>query len=166
MDECTNAPPDGAAGGGSKPIVLDLDGDGVELVALADSTAFYDADGDGWRERMAWAAPDDGFLAYDKDGDGRIVDHDELSFVSYAEGARTDLEGLRAFDTDGDGRLDPDDAEWPRFFVWRDADGDGESGAGELRSLGEAAISALVLDSDGVLRKAAGATVCPSNRIS
>ena len=93
----------GGEGGGGKPIVLDLDGDGVELVPLEESTAFFDINGDGYRERMAWVSSDDGFLAYDKDGDGRIAAHDELSFVSYVEGARTDLEGLRYFDTDGDG---------------------------------------------------------------
>ena len=55
-------------GSGGKPVVLDLDGDGVELVALEDSTAFYDIDGDGYRERMGWVAADDGLLAYDKNG--------------------------------------------------------------------------------------------------
>ena len=128
---------DGGDGGG-KPVILDLDGDGVELVPLEDSTAFFDIDGDGYRERMAWAAPDDGFLAYDKDDDGAIAEHDELSFVSYLDGARTDLEGLRHFDTDGDGQLDADDAEWGRFRVWQDLDQDGESDEGELRSLDEA----------------------------
>ena len=87
---------DGSDGGdGFKPIVLDLDDDGLEPVALEESTAFYDINGDGYRERVAWASADDGFLAYDKDGDGKITAHDELSFVSYVEGARTDLEAWR-----------------------------------------------------------------------
>ncbi|MCY4320465.1 MAG: hypothetical protein OXE76_15080, partial [Alphaproteobacteria bacterium] len=66
----------GGGGGGGKPIVLDLDGDGVELVALERSTAFFDINGDGYRERMAWVSADDGFLAYDKDGDGLITAHE------------------------------------------------------------------------------------------
>ncbi len=41
---------------------------------------------------------DDGLLTYDKDGDGTIGDGDEISFVSYVEGAQTDLEGLAYFD--------------------------------------------------------------------
>ncbi|MDE0408366.1 MAG: hypothetical protein OXN81_10950, partial [Alphaproteobacteria bacterium] len=145
--------------GDSKPIMLDLDGDGVELVPLEESTAFFDINGDGYRERMAWASADDGFLAYDKDGDGRIAAHDELSFVSYVEGARTDLEGLRHFDTDGDGLLDPDDAEWSQFRVWQDLDQDGESDPAELRSLDEEGIESISLTSDGVERKVAGNTV-------
>ena len=43
--------------GGVPPIIIDLDGDGVELVSLAHSTAFFDIDKDGFRENMGWAAP-------------------------------------------------------------------------------------------------------------
>ena len=146
-------------GGGGKPIVLDLDGDGVELVPLEDSTAFFDINGDGYRKRMAWASADDGFLAYDKDGDDAISAHDELSFLSYVENAETDLVGLRHFDTDGDGQLDPDDTEWGMFRVWQDLDQDGESDPGELRSLDEAGIESIALTSDSVKRTVAGSTV-------
>ncbi len=146
-------------GGAGKPIILDLDGDGLELVALEDSSAFYDINGDGYRERMAWASPDDGFLAYDKDGDGTISAHDELSFVSYVEGARTDLEGLRHFDTNGDGQLDAGDDEWSKFRVWQDLDSDGESDSGELHTLDEAGIQSISLTSDGVERTVEGNTV-------
>ncbi len=149
----------GGGGGGGKPIVLDLDGDGVELIELEDSTAFYDINGDGYRERMAWASADDGFLAYDKDGDGTISAHDELSFVSYVEGARTDLEGLAHFDTNDDGVLDARDAEWGKFRVWRDLDQDGESDPGELQTLAEAGITSISLTSDGVEQTVAGNTV-------
>ena len=142
-------PGGGDNGGSAKPIVLDLDGDGVELVALEDSTAFYDINGDGYRERMAWASADDGFLAYDKDGDGNISAHDELSFVSYVEGAQTDLEGLAHFDTNGNGQLDSGDSEWSKFRVWQDLDRDGESDPGELRTLAEAGIASILLASDG-----------------
>ncbi len=145
--------------GGGKPIVLDLDGDGVELVPLEESTAFFDMNGDGYRTRMAWAAADDGFLVYDRDGDGMIEDRDELSFMTYVENAETDLEGLRHFDTDSDGQLDPDDAGWDMFRVWRDLDQDGESDPGELQSLNEAGIESVSLTSDSVKREVAGSTV-------
>ena len=152
---------DGNSGGGDdpspgKPVVLDLDGDGVELVSLEDSTAFYDIDGDGYRERMGWVSPDDGLLAYDKNGDGVISGREELSFVDYVSGARTDLEGLVHFDTNGNGKLDPGDAEWGRFRVWRDLDQDGESDSGELQTLAEAEITSIDLTSDGVESTVAG----------
>ena len=137
-------------------MVLDLDGDGVELVSLEDSTAFYDIDGDGYRERMGWVSPDDGLLAYDRNGDGATAGRDELSFVDYVAGARTDLEGLRHFDSNGDGRLDASDAEWGRFRVWRDLDQDGESASGELRTLAEAGVRSIGLTSDGEVGTVAG----------
>ena len=152
--------PDGGdpgSGFGGKPIVLDLDGDGLELVALEESTAFFDLDGDGYRERVAWVSADDGFLAYDKDGDGAIAAHDELSFVGYVEGAQTDLEGLSHFDTNGNGELDPGDADWSKFRVWQDLNRDGESDPGELRTLTEAGISSIPLTGDGVERSAIAA---------
>jgi len=146
---------DGNSGGG-KPVILDLHGDAVELVSLEDSTAFYDIDGDGYRERMLWVSADDGLLAYDKNGDGVISGREELSFVDYVPGARTDFEGLAHFDSNGDGRLDASDAEWGRFRVWRDLDQDGESDPGELQTLAEAGISSIDLSSDGVERTVAG----------
>ena len=158
-DTSTEDGGDGNGGGGGKPIVLDLDGDGVELVPLEKSTALYDINGDGSRERMAWVAPDDGFLAYDANRDGAIAGKDELSFLTYVESAETDLEGLRYFDTDGDGQLDPDDAKWGMFRVWRDLDQDGESEPGELRSLDKAGITSVGLTSDSVKREVAGSTV-------
>jgi murein DD-endopeptidase MepM/ murein hydrolase activator NlpD len=45
------------------PLVLDLDGDGLELIALADSSAFFDLDGNGFVEHTGWVARDDGLLA-------------------------------------------------------------------------------------------------------
>ena len=42
------------------PLVFDLDGDGVELVSLADSRAFFDLDVNGFGERTAWVKGDDG----------------------------------------------------------------------------------------------------------
>jgi len=152
--------PDGGdpgGGFGGKPIVLDLDNDGLELVVLEEPTAFFDLDGDGYRERAAWVSADDGLLADDKDGDGAITDHDELSFVGYVEGAQTDLEGLSHFDTNGNGELDPGDTDWSKFRVWQDLNRDGESDPGELRTLTEAGISSIPLTGDGVERRAIAA---------
>ena len=140
---------DGCGGGTGKPVLLDLDGDGIELTSLEDSTAFYDIHGDGFRYHLSWLGSDDGILAYDRDGDGRIGERGEISFVDYVEGARTDLEGLRHFDSDGDGRLSALDAQWGKFRVWRDLDGDGESDAGELQTLAAAGIVGLGLSTSG-----------------
>lgn len=136
----------------TKPIILDLDGDGIELVNASDADIFFDINADGEAERTGWAAADDGLLVFDKDMDGAATDIDEISFVGYKEGARTDLEGLRAFDTNGDGLLDSGDAQFGQFKVWRDANQDGISQKGELVGLTAAGISAIELTSDETVR--------------
>lgn len=44
-------------------LVVDLDGDGIELLPLEESNVYFDVDGDGKAERTAWVKPDDAFLA-------------------------------------------------------------------------------------------------------
>ncbi len=132
-----------------KPIVVDLDGDGVELVSLEDSTAFFDINGDGWRNHVGWAAADDGILAYDGDNNGLIELKSEIAFVDYVEGAETDLEGLAYFDTNNDGELTSLDDEWNSFSIWQDLDQDGVTDTGELKSLNSLGIFSISLTSDG-----------------
>lgn len=136
------------------PIVLDLDGDGVELVGLDGSDARFDFDGDGLAEETGWVGADDGLLVFDANGDGVIDAADEVAFISYLAGAETDLEGLAAFDTDGDGMLTEADAEgggfnWSQFQVWQDANQNGRSDAGELISLSAAGIVSIDLALNG-----------------
>ncbi len=129
------------------PIVIDLDGDGVELTSFVNSTVRFDMDNDGLRERTGWAGADDGLLAFDWNGDGRIDDASEISFKSLILGAQSDLEGLAAFDDTGDGRIDADDAAYDHLAVWRDANQDGITDAGELRSLKAAGLTSISLAS-------------------
>jgi hypothetical protein len=138
----------GGGGGGCCPVMIDLDADGVEMVDADDARLLRDLDGDGWMERLGWSAEDDALLAYDADDDGFITRAEEISFVSYSPGARTDLEGLAAFDSDGDGRLTAADAEWSRFSLWQDRGADGLSAPGELTPLAATDIVAISLASD------------------
>ncbi|MGE5505385.1 MAG: beta strand repeat-containing protein, partial [Actinomycetota bacterium] len=142
--------------GGGKPIVLDLDGNGIQMSSVGNSTAFYDLDGDGQREHRGWIGAGDALLAIDANGDGSISGRDEISFVNYRQGARTDLEGLIAFDSNIDGLLSSDDREWGRFRVWQDADGDGISDPGELLTMEQAGIASVTLASDQVRRSYGG----------
>jgi hypothetical protein len=54
------------------PLVLDLDGDGIETIDFddADTRVYFDDDGDFFRERTGWLGPDDGFVALDLNGNG------------------------------------------------------------------------------------------------
>lgn len=151
---------DVASGGGGKlPIAIDLDGDGFHFKDVDDSNVFFDINGDGWRRRMAWVDGNDGFIAYDKNGDGKITEHDELSFVSYKSGSQTDLEGLAGFDSNHDGKFSAADEKWASFGVWQDANENGITDAGEFRSLDSMGITEVSLDSDGHFQIINGQTV-------
>jgi hypothetical protein len=113
------------------PLVIDLDGDGIETIGLRDSRAYFDVDGDMFREKTGWLSGDDGFLVLDGNGNGRIDDISEM-FGNRAQGG---YDELRAYDTNGDGRISVGDLVWRELKVWQDRDRDGETDAGELKSL-------------------------------
>jgi len=68
------------------PLILDLDGDGVELLPLAGSTVHFDYDHDGFAERTGWALADDGMLAYDANNNGAVDGIGELFGSSTQDG--------------------------------------------------------------------------------
>lgn len=159
-------PPTPPAGGGKKPIAIDLDGDGFEFVNVDDSDIFFDVTGDGWKRRTAWVGRDDGMLAIDVDGDGQIDRPDEIAFANRVDGAQTDLEGMAAFDTHADGRLDAADRDWSRFGIWQDANQNGTTDPGEFRSLEAMGVQAVHLASDGRFRVINGQTVHGIGRLA
>jgi len=127
------------------PIILDLDGDGVEMANWDISSINFDVDNDGALERTGWVGADDGLLVLDRNKDGVIDRGSEISFVQDLPGARTDMEGLRAFDSNNDGLFDASDARFGEFQVWQDANQDGISQADELSSLADQGIAAIDL---------------------
>jgi hypothetical protein len=131
--------------GYTPPVVLDMDGDGVELVSLDASTVKFRAEPQGELRRTGWVGADDALLALDRDGDGAITSAAEISFIADQPGAKSDLEGLAAFDTDADGYFDRDDARFNEFVLWRDKNQDGISQAEELSSLSEQGIDGIRL---------------------
>lgn len=129
----------------TSPIVIDLDGDGVETLALGAS--YFDHDGDGLSESSGWVNPDDGLLAYDRNGDGRISNGTELfgshSILSNGEKAENGFQSLAEFDDNGDGVVDTQDASYATLRVWRDLNGNGTSDAGELQILTQAGVASI-----------------------
>ena len=134
--------------GAVPPVVIDLDGDGAEFSSIEDGIAF-DVDADGVDEQTAWAGNDDGVLVYDHNQNNEVDDRSEIAFADYSDDANaTDLEGLAFFDSDGNGALDSGDEEFANFKIWQDADGDGQVGEGELKTLTEHGIESIGLTGD------------------
>ena len=128
------------------PIVLDLDGDGVETVGQQ-ANVHFDHDGNLRGELSAWAGADDGLLAYDRNGDGLISSGAELF------GDRTPLPtggtaehgfvALKALDSNADGQMTSADALYSKLKVWRDTNLNGESEVWELSSLADLKITSI-----------------------
>jgi hypothetical protein len=131
------------------PIVLDLDGDGIELINPEDSKVRFDMDSDGINEIAGWVGADDAMLVYDKNQDGIVNDTSEIAFSEYHKDANTDLEGLKlAFDSNNDDIFNDMDNEWANFGIWQDLNSDGITDLGEFTHLSETNIISINLVSD------------------
>ncbi|MBU0498603.1 MAG: VWA domain-containing protein, partial [Gammaproteobacteria bacterium] len=138
----------GTINDGITPLVLDLNGDGVQTIGL-ESGVTFDVNADAVADRVGWVSPQDGLLARDINGDGIINDGSELfgSGTSDGQGGRTSdgFEALSLLDSNSDGVIDSNDAAWAELKVWQDRDTDGVTDAGELVSLESVGVQSLNL---------------------
>jgi len=122
------------------PLVLDLDGDGIELTAMSQTNAFFDIDEDGFAEHIGWIAADDGLLAMDRNADGVINNNNELfGSVDTANG----FDELALLDSNVDGVIDVNDTQFGDLLVWRDLNQNGYSSEDELFTLSEIGIESI-----------------------
>jgi hypothetical protein len=148
--------PDGSNAGGEcrqsiqlvSPLVLDLAGAGLfEGVSLAESRVSFDIGATGLRPRMGWLKPTMGLLALDRNGNGRVDDGSELfgEAFAFADGklATNGYAALASLDANGDWAVDSSDPMFARLQVWVDANGNGVTDLGELRSLASLQIHRL-----------------------
>jgi Ca2+-binding RTX toxin-like protein len=136
------------------PLVLDLDGDGIETVG-ANGKVVFDHEGNAVREGTGWISADDGILVLDRNGNGTIDDGSEL-FGDHTPGAElapgqssihsAGLRALSTLDLNGDGKVDASDEAFASLQVWRDLNQDGVSQAGELFTLSELGIRSITVE--------------------
>ncbi len=132
------------------PLTLDLNGNGIETLASnGHKGALFDHDKDGIRTATGWVGKDDGFLVYDRNGDGVVNNGGELfgdnTLLKNGERAANGYQALADLDENGDGKVDAADSAFTKLRVWRDLNQDGISQEGELLTLDEAKVKALNL---------------------
>jgi len=116
------------------PLVINLD---TDMTEIADQKFFFDIDSDGKEEEISELGKGSGFLALDKNGDGKVNDGNELFGTKSGDG----FKDLAEHDKDGNGWIDENDDVFSKLKVWiKDEDGNDV-----LLDLKEADIGAIYL---------------------
>lgn len=134
------------------PLILDLDGDGLEISPLSKGVLF-DANGDTIKTGTAWAASDDGMLVWDRNGNGLIDSGAELfgdetvltTGPNAGKKAANGFVALAELDSNADGKFDLSDAQYANLRIWRDMNQDGISQADELKTLADSGVKSISL---------------------
>jgi len=134
------------------PLVINFDGMAAQL---QDQRFSFDLNADGQVEQVALLSGDRGYLALDRNGNGRVDDGSELFGPETGQG----FAELAQWDDDGNGWIDEADAVFQRLQVWMPqadatamtlADNAAEAtgatqGIGTLRALSTVGVGALYL---------------------
>lgn len=99
------------------PLVINLD---TASATVSDQKFRFDLNADGVEDEISYLNGGSGFLALDKNGDGRINDGTELFGARSGDG----FSELAAYDSDGNGWIDEADDVYDKLTVWvKTADG-------------------------------------------
>ena len=139
----------GAAAQRKDPLVINFDGRAAQL---SDQRFEFDLDADGQTEALPMLRSGSGFLAFDRNADGRVNDGRELFGAKTGDG----FGELLAFDSDGNGWIDSGDTIFGRLRVWmpdptapetgnRSREEDERRSGGQLLTLEEAGVAAISL---------------------
>lgn len=116
------------------PLVINLD---VPSADVQDQKFLFDLDADGHEEAISRLGPGSGFLALDKNGDGKINDGTELFGATNGNG----FADLAQYDSDGNGWIDEADEIFDKLLIWSKD----ENGNDQLVGLGKAGVGAIYL---------------------
>lgn len=116
------------------PLMINLD---TNIGSVSDQKFFFDLDSDGKEEEISFAGKGSGFLALDKNGDGKINDGSELFGTKSGDG----FKDLAEYDEDGNGWIDENDSIYSQLKVWTKD----ENGNDRLIDLKDADVGAIYL---------------------
>jgi hypothetical protein len=132
----------------ASPIVLDLDGNGIQTLSV-NAGVNFDLLANGQPVQTGWVGAGDGLLVLDRNQDGSINDGSELfgTSTNMADGSKAvdGYQALAQLDTNQDGVISSADAQFAKLGVWVDGNADGQTGGGEVKSLAELNIAQLSL---------------------
>lgn len=118
------------------PLVINLDNN---VTSVSDQTFLFDMDADGKLDKISKLGAGSGYLALDKNGDGKINDGSELFGTKSGDG----FADLAKYDTDGNGWIDEKDDVFSKLRIWSKD----ENGKDKLVGLGKAGVGAIYLGS-------------------
>ncbi len=118
------------------PLVINLD---TNVASVSDQKFRFDLNADGVEDEISYLNSGSGFLALDKNGDGKINDGSELFGAKTGNG----FAELAAYDSDGNGWIDEADEIYDKLVVWVKA----PDGTDRQLSLKEANVGAIYLGS-------------------
>ena len=93
------------------PLVFNLDGN---VNSISDQKFLFDLNADGTEEEISFTNQGSGFLALDKNGDGKINDGSELFGTQSGDG----FADLAVYDEDGNGWIDEADDVFKDLTIW------------------------------------------------
>lgn len=116
------------------PLVLNFDGTAAQL---SDRRFSFDLDGNGSKENLAMLTGGSGYLAIDRNGNGKIDSGREL----FGPATNSGFGELSALDSDHNGWIDENDAAFGKLRIWTpDAEG-----GGTLETLARRGVGALAV---------------------
>lgn len=118
------------------PLVINLT---AGEATFSDKKFLFDIDADGTKENISQLNSGSGYLALDKNGDGKINDGSELFGAKTGDG----FGELSKYDEDGNGWIDENDSVFHKLKVWTKD----ENGKDKLVALGKVGIGAIYLQS-------------------
>ncbi|MCR5669744.1 MAG: hypothetical protein K6G10_01960 [Butyrivibrio sp.] len=118
------------------PLVINV---GSDVTHISDQKFFFDLDCDGKEDELSSLGGGAGFLALDKNNDGRINNGSEFFGVQSGNG----FKDLAGYDSDGNGWIDEADEIYDHLKIWIRND----DGTDTLMGLKEADVGAIYLGS-------------------
>lgn len=116
------------------PLVINLD---TDIASVSDQKFLFDIDADGVLDTISQLNAGSGYLAIDKNNDGKINDGNELFGAQSGNG----FADLAQYDDDGNGWIDEGDAIWDKLLIWcKD-----ENGKDKLYHVSEKGVGAICL---------------------